>query len=561
MMTMEYLRSLGSGSLRIAAVAIAGLLTGASASAQPTGAEALVSSPAGTFRGVVEEDTGVFRGIRYAEPPTGALRWKPPVAKTAAKHIVEATKFGPPCFQPEAPAAPQNIYYEPLAGMSEDCLSLNIWQPQGADKVPVLVWIHGGALLTGASHFDMYDGSRLAERGVVVVTLNYRLGVLGFLAHPELSGESPAGVSGNYGLLDQIEALNWIKANIAHFGGDPDNVTIAGESAGALSVMHLMGSPRAEGLFSKAVMQSPYMISSPALREPSQGHPSAESIGSWLQSELSAQDVAQLRAMAPGELTRRAAAAGYPTWVTVDGDIVPHQLVETFDRGEQAKVPVLAGFNSGEIRSLRVLLPPAPASAAAYEQTIRASYGELADVFLRIYPSDDIDKSMLETTRDALYGWSVQRIGEKQHAVGAPAYLYLFDHGYRSADKAGLHAFHGSEIPYMFGTIAQTPANWPRIPRTEAERRLSDAMVGYWASFAASGQPIAAGEAEWPRYGADEPWMVFNQRPVPANDVLSYRYELQEHVVCRRRAAGDQQWNWNIGLAAPSLPPMTGACE
>lgn len=523
---------------------------------------ARVAAPAGTFEGEgLRDGIAVFRGIPYAEAPTGPRRWRPPVAKAAATGIVDASRFGPVCFQPEPPNTPANIYYEDLPPMSEDCLSLNIWRPKNAIKAPVFVWIHGGSLLTGASRFAMYDGRRFAERGVMVVSINYRLGALGFLAHPALTAESPERVSGNYGLLDQIEALRWVKRNIAAFGGDPDNVTIAGESAGALSVMHLMAAPPARGLFAKAVMQSAYMISEPALSETRNGHPSAESEGLRIATGLGADTLAALRAASAGEITRKAATLGFRTYPTIDGKIVPKQLVEVFDEGSQAKVPILAGFNSGEIRSMRMLLPKSPGDAAEYERTIRASYGDAADLFLRIYPAETIPESMLQTTRDALYGWTAQRLGVKQAAIGQRAFLYLFDRSYPSAEAAGLRGFHAAELPYMFGTIWETARNWPAIPRTHAERAFSDAMVDYWASFARAVQPVASGGPHWPSFDNDKSWLVFGASPSVEKDVLSYRYDLIEQVVCRRRAAGDQQWNWNVGLAAPPLPAPTAACR
>ena len=523
--------------------------------------DVVVDSPAGSFRGISDDGIEVFRGVTYAQAPVGALRWRPPVAEPLAGDIVDARDFGPVCYQPEFPAVATNIYHEDLPPMSEDCLSLNIWRPQNAAKVPVFVWIHGGSLLTGASRFSMYDGRRLAERGMMVVSINYRLGALGFMAHPDLSAESAEHVSGNYGLLDQIEALRWIERNIASFGGNPDNVTIAGESAGGLSVMHLLASPSAHGLFDKAVMQSAYMVSEPSLRSARNGHPSAESEGLRLAAALGAGTVEDLRAMGAGELTKRSFAVGFQTYLTVDGKIVPKQIVDTFDEGSQAKVPILAGFNSGETRSLRMLLPKKPANAQLYEQTIRDSYHDMADVFLRIYPASNLDESILQATRDALYGWTAQRLAAKQTEAGSAAYLYLFDHGYRAADKAGLHAFHGSELPYMFGTIWETAANWPKVPRTSAERELSDAMLDYWASFSKSGRPQSALGPLWPAADVDGPWMVFGDEPTVVNDVLSFRYDLVEHVTCRRRVAGEQQWNWNVGLASPPLPGKTNECQ
>src|SRR5690606_23687601 len=263
--------------------------------------------------------------------------------------------------------------------MSEDCLSLNVWTPADAKDAPVFVWIHGGSLVAGSGSEAMYDGAALAAQGLVVVTINYRLGALGYLAHPQLSEESPDGVSGNYGLLDQVEALRWVQRNVAAFGGDPDRVTIAGESAGALSVMYLMAAPPARGLFHRAIAQSAYMISTPGLRGTVHGTPSAEESGLALGRTLEVRGLPRLRAMGPQALTVQAAMSGCFPLGNVDGQVLPAQLVEVFDRGEQAPVPILTGFNEGEIRSLRFLLPPAPADGATYEAGIRSRYGDLAD--------------------------------------------------------------------------------------------------------------------------------------------------------------------------------------
>lgn len=548
----------------IAAAAIvtcAGLLTLPGPAVAEYSDGPVVSSPAGEVRGDLDGNVVSYKGIPYAAPPVDELRWQPPEPPASWDGVRDATEFGPACMQWDGPGAANSIYFEELGPMSEDCLSLNIWAPQDAKNAPVLVWIHGGALVSGTSSFDMYDGTRLAQQGVIVVSINYRLGVLGFLAHPELSKESAQGISGNYGLMDQIAALRWIERNIAAFGGDPDNVTIAGESAGALSAMWLMTAPPARGLFDKAIMQSAYMISSPSLREAQNGHPSAESMGTWLQAELDAPDLAALREMDAGELVNRATRAGFLTWSTVDGTLIPHQIAETFDRGEQAPVPLIAGFNSGEIRSLRRLLPPIPATKRGYEEKIREVYGDLADVFLALYPSDNVEESMLATTRDALYGWTAERLARKQTALGQDAYLYLFDHGYPAADEAGLHAFHAAEIPYVFGTIRETAPSWPKIPRTAGERELSDAMVQYWATFARSGVPTAHQQVDWSAYGEEAAFMLFDKTPQAGKQLMGTRYALYEAVVCRRRAAGDQPWHWNVGIASPPLPPRVAGCQ
>jgi len=371
---------------------------GDAAGAQPP----VVEAPAGAVRGERLDGVDVFRGLPYALAPTGWRRWRAPADMPRWNETRDATRFGAACHQPIARG--ESIYAGESLAMSEDCLFLNVWTPQGAEAAPVFVWIHGGALSTGASNEAMYDGARMAAaQGMVVVSINYRLGVLGYLAHPELSAESRRNVSGNYGLMDQVAALKWIKTNIAAFGGDPANVTIAGESAGALSVMYLMASPEARGLFHKAIAQSAYMISTPELRSSRHGDPAAETVGVWLQAQLGRQNLAELRAMEAQDLTTAALAKGYAPWGTIDGKILPEQLVEIFDRGEQAPVPLLAGFNEGEIRSLRFLLPPSPpADAEAYETAIRAAYGPLAETFLRLYPSSDLKESLLATPRDGL---------------------------------------------------------------------------------------------------------------------------------------------------------------
>ena len=522
----------------------------------PAGAESsppVVAAPAGKVQGEAAGDIRVFKGIPYAVPPLGPMRWKPPLPLPKWKGTRDATQFGAACVQPRP--RPESIYFWSLPKTSEDCLFLNVWAPAKASKAPVFVWIHGGALSGGSGGEPLYDGTKLAERGLVVVTLNYRLGPLGFLVHPALSAESRRNISGNYGLLDQVLALEWVKKNIAAFGGDPANVTVAGESAGGLSVMYLMAAPGARGLFAKAIAQSAYMISAQELRTAGHDAYSGEALGVWLQGKLGAGDLAALRSMDAQQIVDGAAAAGFFPFFVIDGRVLPRQVVDVFDRGEQAKVPLPAGFNQGEIRSLRVLAPPVPADAATYEKEIRERYKDLADDFLELYPSSNLQESIWATTRDSLYGWTAERLMVKQRALGVPSFLYLFDHGYPATDEKGLHAFHASELPYMFGNAGRTPPNWPKVPDTAAEKALSSAMVDYWASFARSGAPSAAGQPQWPAYGDARNYMAFEDVPKPKTHVFPGMYEFNEQVVCRRRAAGGIPWHWNVGLASPPLPP------
>lgn len=536
---------------------VAGLMASVafgSTTASAQDARPVVTAPAGAVQGRAEAGISAFKGIPYAAPPVGASRWRPPAPPATWSEVKDASQFGAACIQP-TPGLP-SVYSSDLGASSEDCLTLNIWTPSAAPtaKAPVIVWIHGGALVSGSSKETLYDGTHLAAEGTVVVSINYRLGVLGYLAHPELSAESPVGISGNYGLLDQIAALTWVRRNIEAFGGDPANVTIAGESAGGLSVMYLMASPLARGLFDKAIAQSAYMISTPELKTAHFGAPSAEESGSRLARTLQAPSLRVLRTMNAQTLTDGAARGGFSPFGAVDGVVLPRQLVDTFDRDEQAPVPILAGFNSGEIRSLRMLAPPTPGSTADYERVIRAQYGDLADAFLKLYPSSDMGESILATSRDALYGWTSERLVRSQTARGHPSFLYLFDHGYPTADQAGLHGFHASELPFMFGTLDRTPPRWPKIPDTATETGLSSAMVGYWTSFAKTGQPEAANAPRWAAYTPGGAYMVFRDVPTPATDLMPGMFALHETTMCLRRADGTLAWNWNTGLFSPKIP-------
>jgi para-nitrobenzyl esterase len=512
----------------------------------------LVDAPAGTLEGTQTGDIAAFKGIPYAIPPIGARRWRPAQPMPRWSGVRKAMAFGPACLQPQNKLG--NVYAPktPLP-TSEDCLTLNIWMPKNATRAPVFFWIHGGALATGSSREDIYDGQRLAERGMIVVSINYRLGVLGFMAHPELSAESSVHVSGNYGLLDQIAALRWVHQNIGAFGGDPKNVTIAGESAGALSVMYLMTSPVARGLFEKAIVESGYMITMPALKTSVFGMPSGEAAGQMLQAGLQARDLADLRAMDGRAITNLAARAGFAPWGVIDGVVLPDQMVTIFDEKRQAPVPLLVGFNQGEIRSLRFLAPKAPDSAEKYEAIIRERYGVLADRFLKLYPASDYRESILATTRDVLYGWTAERLARSQTAIGQNAYLYLFDHGYPAMDAAGLHAFHASELPFVFGTFDRVGPNWPKIPDTADERSLSAAMLDYWSSFAVTGSPRASAAQAWPAYGELRAFMRFADVPQPRTGLMPDMFELNELVMCQRKSNGKQPWGFNVGVAAPKL--------
>jgi len=515
--------------------------------------QAVITISQGALEGQVDAH-GVrsFKGIPYAEPPVGDKRWTAPVAAAPWKGVRDAGDFGASCF--ETSYSPQSLFNVHPPKLSEDCLFLNVWMPPHAKKAPVIVWIHGGGFVRGGSWEPQYEGTHFAEHGVVFVSINYRLGPLAWLALPELSAESPHGVSGNYGFLDQIEALRWVKKNITAFGGDPGNVTIDGESAGGVSMALLMVSPLARGLFQKVIAESLGIQCMAELKQPNHGLPSAEQNGTDFEKALGAADLKTLRAIDAKTVTEHAGYRGGPN---VDGWVITRQIVDTFDRKEEALVPVLMGFNRNEVYPVLIGFLPQnlPDSSAAYEAEIRKRYGDLAPEFLRLYPSSDIKGSSMAASRDAVFGWSAERIVRDEAKAGIPSYLYFFDHGYPAAEARGFHAFHGSEMPYTFGHVdkdATLPANWP-VPEGSKEKAYSDAMLAYWTSFARTGLPKAEGQPDWPAFASNKSYMHFAENSEVATDLMPGMFELNEEVMLRERRAGDQPWLGNVGVAAPIL--------
>lgn len=506
----------------------------------------VVATSQGAIRGVVEGGLEVFRGIPYAASPVGDLRWAPPQAAARWDGVRNARAFGPACIQPPVPAS--SLYNDPPASSSEDCLNLNVWSPKNAREAPVIVWIHGGSLRIGANSLPMYDGANYAQRGVVFVSLNYRLGPLGWLAHEDLSAESQSDTSGNYGLLDQIAALHWVRENIAGFGGDRSNVTVMGESAGALGTTYLMASPQARGLFAKAIIQSTNLRSFPELSEAANGMPSAQQIGSGLLARLGVTDIDAAREIDAQELTNRATLAGFAPQGTIDGTVLPGQLVDIFDRGEQAHVPVIVGYNAHEYRPEGAPGVQMPATPERYEAIILRVYGDLAPEFLRIYPYAKGVDALLDATGDTIFGWSGERIARSQQELGLASYFYVFDHCYPSARARDLCAFHASEVPFSFGNLAAEamPAHWP-VPNGEHDRALSDAMLDYWTSFAATGRPAAQGQSAWQPYGSAEHYIRFDNAPIAGRDYKPGMFELLEIFAQRERAAG-RAWGMPAGL-------------
>jgi para-nitrobenzyl esterase len=459
-------------------------------------------------------DVRVYRGVPFAAPPVGVFRWKPPQPAPHWKGVRAATEFGNACWQTPYPPA-FAIYHSELPPLNEDCLYLNIWTSakSSADGLPVMVWIHGGGFTRGAGSLPAYDGENLARRGVVVVTINYRLGVFGFFAHPELSAESPHHASGNYGLMDQIAALEWVKKNIAAFGGDPNRVTIFGESAGSWAVNALMACPLAKGLFQRAIGESGgSMARMPQLAE-------AEKNGEKLALALGATQNAlnTLRATSAQALLKASAAETVPT--IVDGWVLQEDIRTIFREGKQNDVPLIVGNNSDE----GTTLAPQGASmnAALFTAQAKQRFGNLSGEFLEAYPAaSDAEAvaSFYASFRDDIFGWQMRKWAQMQTKTGHhPVYRYYFSHRPPGPQSERLRAFHAAEIPYVFGNFI-----WP-FPWGDADRNLSDVMMSYWTNFAKTGDPNAGMLTKWPVYSLEI------DNVLEFGDRLSVRTNVNQH--------------------------------
>jgi para-nitrobenzyl esterase len=482
----------------------------------------IVETDTGKLSGVAGADgVAAFKGIPYARPPIGDLRWRAPQSPPAWTGIRRADAFGPRCVQPSR--RENSISYFGPEQESEDCLFLNVWTPtsNAGEKLPVMVWLHGGAFYVGSGALALFNGEYVASRGTVVVTVNYRLGRLGFLAHPELTRES--GFSGNYGLLDQIAALQWVARNIAAFGGDPGCVTIFGQSAGSISGSLLMASPLAKGLFHRVIGQSGALFGPVAdscnTGDSIQSLAAAERTGLEFARALGARSLADLRVRPAREiqLAHRRGGTGSgdhnnpsdpargvfdTNWPIVDGRVLPESPFDLFSRGKQNDVPLLSGVVTNEGATM-----PGVDTLHAFEAQARADHGEAADRFLALYSAGS-DGQARDASRTAFsyrnFYWQNFCWARVQARTGkAPIYTYEFTHvppipvratyDENASDKFG--AFHGSEIPYIFRTFSVRDWAW-----TEADAVLSDTISSYWLNFARTGDPNAAGLPQWPRY-------------------------------------------------------------
>jgi para-nitrobenzyl esterase len=463
------------------------------------------------LRGTRDGAVRAFLGIPFAAPPVGPLRWKPPQALPRWEGIRDATQVGARCIQhePYGELEPGNPH------KSEDCLFLNIWTPDDADNLPVIFWIHGGEFWAGSGSEPRYNGAHLAPRGAVIVTINHRLGVFGFLSHPELGAEGERGTSGNYGLLDQVAALEWTRRNIAAFGGNPGNITVAGESAGSCSVSFLMASPLAKDLFHRAIGEScAYFMPEPHAMRPL-SHADNEQRGVAFMRAAGADTLAELRALPAEHLLA--------TWMKdmskrmqpcVDGHVMP-DVAAVFARGEQARVPLLCGWNGDEYGFMRSAGDKF--DTAAFARRLTASFGDDAETLAAAYgPSLSLDVAT-QITSDRLMVWPTWKWAE-EHRKRAPVFVYQFD---RAAPGSPFGATHASELEYVFGALDSKPRDY-----APEDRAVSDLMGDYWVAFARSGNPERTGLPAWPSYNAIRTVMYFDAMSAAAPARTRDRMEL-----------------------------------
>ena len=489
-----------------------------------------ISVETGAIEGKREGSVNAFLGIPYAAPPIGELRWKPPVPAAKWDGVRKTKDFGYRCMQTRV--FDDMVFRD--RGISEDCLTLNVWAPANAKaKLPVMVWIHGGGFVAGGTSEPRQDGHNLAQHGVVVASMNYRLGVFGFFANAELAAESDRRAAGNYGLLDQLAALQWVQRNIAAFGGDPGNVTIFGESAGSFSVSALMASPLAKGLFHKAIGESGAAFFSRDL--PFKPLLQREQEDTDLMSAaVAAKSLAELRAL-PAEkllevpIKRPAEMSEYHFSPDVDGYFLPEPVPAIFAAGRQADVPLLAGWNRDEVDLPIAKRQSAPAELKA---TAQEEFGARATEFLKLYRGNsnaEAARSLQDFLGDQFIAYSTWKWMEAQKSSGKqPVYRYRFDLSLPAADKLeGLGAYHSGEIEYVFGQLDSKALPW-----RQEDRALSVQMQKYWTNFAKNGDPNGPGLPKWPSYAADDGWqiMYLNARSKPGKDDQRERYQFLDQM-------------------------------
>ena len=506
------------------------LALAAASSLMASAATNQVKVEGGLVSGTTTAGVRVFKGIPYAEPPVGDLRWRPPQPVEPWTGVRDGSQLGAEC--PQTQYATGSVYIRPARAQSEDCLFLNVWTPVKAgdrkDKRPVFVWIHGGALTRGSSTSDVRDGVPLARKGPVVVSINYRLGPLGYLAHPELTAESGKRSSGNYGVLDQIAALVWVQKNIAAFGGDPARVTIGGESAGSWSVNTLVASPLARGLFIRAIGESGGRFG------PGYELPAAEAAGQSFMTAAGADSLVALRA-APAE--KLVALPGFRTQEVVDGWVLPDEIRAIFAQRKQNNVPAIVGQNLNEMTSLTGTTG-LPKTMDEFRKRIDSQYGDMAKEFDAAYgvkSEADIADAILGAGRDTTFSLHMRTWARTTVGAGSKAYLYLFSHVPPSPRKHELRAFHASELPYVFNALASGDPREAGFAYTDVDRRLADQMSSYWVNFIMTGDPNGKGLPPWTPYDPDaEPFLEFGDTISSGNHLFKAQLDFLEKVQSRK---------------------------
>jgi para-nitrobenzyl esterase len=461
----------------------------------------------GSVQGVSGKDVSItaFKGIPYAAPPVGKLRWREPQPVVAWDGVLKADRFGKSCIQKEVyERKPWTHEFMSHNDISEDCLYLNVWTPArtASEKLPVYMFIYGGGNVEGSGAVAVYDGEGLAKKGVIVVTPNYRLGILGTFVHPELTAESPSHSSGNYSLLDLVAALKWIKENIAQFGGDPEKVTIGGQSAGSGHTFNLTVTPLAKGLFRGAINESGIngSVITGGATQTTQPLAEAEKVGVEFAKAKGASSLAELRRLSWQEITDpippSSPGGQAPTFRfgnVIDGFVFPMSPHDTYAAGKQNDVPTIIGYNRNDNTG------PAPhpdVSLAEYKKQAQERYASTADEFLKLYPAstdDDAKNAYTHATWDLVrsgpYYYSLWRAKNAKTKV----FTYFWDHTLPGPDADKYGAFHTSEVPYVLNSISKSDR-----PFTDADRKIADTMSTYWANFIKTGDPNGAGLAHWP---------------------------------------------------------------
>lgn len=484
----------------------------------------------GLLQGTLEDELTVYKGIPFAAPPVGELRWRAPQPAEKWEGVKLADKFAPGPIQGG----------NPPSGKSEDCLYLNVWSPakSAKEKVPVFVWIYGGGFGAGATSEWSYSGEKLANKGVVLVSIAYRVGQLGFFSHPELSAENPNHVSGNYGLLDMISGLQWIKKNIAAFGGDPDKVTIFGESAGGIAVSMLCASPLAKGLFQGAISESGGSFGPSRQTQTFPGEnmkhlKDAERDGEVYLKNAGVSSIADLRKLDADKLSDRGFGM---SWPIVDGYVIPDDQHKLYEAGKYNDVAILVGYNSDEGASFSPGRTP-----EEYISGVKSRYGKFADDLIKAYPvgTTTVPKTARDLARDAAFGWQTWSWARLQAKTGkSKVFYYYFDQhpDYPiGSPREGYGSPHGQEVAYVFQHLNPQQAS-------KSDLVVSDAMASYWTNFAKYGNPNEAGLPIWPAFSDANPVVMhFNQTPtigsVPSADALKV---LDSYFEWRRTHEGEE---------------------